>query len=144
GAGGNNCHGATHFGAAGTPYGAFAASPRGVYGGGTGGHFISSRSAAAIRTQAGYVRSRFAGYSYFNRGWYTAHPGAWRAAAWTAAAYWRWAPYATVASYCGFAETPVVYDYGSAGAFPDEPVSYNRAAAATAPAATHPAPSPIT
>src|SRR5208282_5915455 len=73
------------------------------------------------------------GYNYFNAGWYTAHPGAWRAAAWTtAAAYWAWAPYTTVATFCGYPAEPVVYDYGSTVVYEDNRVYYNGEPVATA------------
>jgi hypothetical protein len=107
---------------------------RGVAVGGTAGHYTTYRGAAAVRTQAGYVRTGYAGgYNYFNTGWYTAHPAAWRAAAWTtAAAYWAWAPYPTIATFCSYPETPVVYDYGSTVVYEDNSVYYNGEPIATA------------
>src|SRR5439155_10483280 len=107
------------------PYGAYKSAARGVAVAGAAGHFTAYRSATALRTQGGSVRTGFTGYHYFNAGWYTAHPGAWRAAAWTAAAYWRWAPYATVSTFCSFSETPVIYDYGSDVFYEDNRVFYN-------------------
>ena len=124
--------GGTRVGAATGPYGAYRSVSRGVAVAGRAGHYTTYRGATALRTQGGYVRSGFRGYSYFNTGWYRAHPGAWRAAAWTGAAYWRWAPYATVATFCGYPETPVVYDYGSNLVYEDNRVYYNGEPVATA------------
>jgi hypothetical protein len=110
--------------------GGVAVGPGGVAAGGTrvgaaagpAGHYTAYRSTAAVRTQAGYVRTGFRGYNYFNQGWYVSHPGAWRAAAWGAAAYWAWAPYSTVSTFCGYPEEPVVYDYGSNVVYVDDRV----------------------
>jgi hypothetical protein len=132
GPGGRTMSGASHWNAASNPYGAYASAARGVAVTGAAGHYTAYRSAAALRTQGGYVRGGFNHYNYFNPGWYTAHPGAWRAAAWTAAAYWRWAPYATVATFCGYPEAPVVYDYGSNLVYEDNSVYYNGEPVATA------------
>jgi hypothetical protein len=129
---GRTVSGASHFSAASNPYGAYASGARGVAVGGAAGHYTSYRSAAAVRTQAGYVRTGFRGYNYFNPGWYTAHPGAWRAAAWTAGAFWACAPYATIASFGGYAENPVTYDYGSAVVYQDDQVYYNGEAVSSA------------
>src|SRR5262249_35782876 len=98
---------------------------RGVAVGGVGGHYTAYRGGAALRTQAGYVRTGFRGYNYFNAGWYTAHPGAWRAAAWTPATYWRGAPYTSAAVFAGWPAVPVVYDYGSNLVYVDDNVYYN-------------------
>jgi hypothetical protein len=114
------------------PYGGYASAARGVAVTAPAGHFTAYRGAAAVRTQAGYVRAGFGGYSYFNGGWYARHPAAWRAAAWGATAYWRWAPYATVATFCGYPATPVVYDYGSTLVYQDNSVYYNGEPIATA------------
>lgn len=78
------------------------------------------------------MRTGFAGYNYFNAGWHTAHPTAWRAAAWTPSTYWKWAPYATVAAFCGYASTPVVYNYGSDLVYEGDRVYYNGEPVATA------------
>jgi hypothetical protein len=78
------------------------------------------------------VRTGFTSYNYFNAGWYRAHPGAWRVAAWAPAAYWRWAPYATIATFCGFAAVPVIYDYGTRVVYEEEHVYYDGDPVATA------------
>jgi hypothetical protein len=132
GSGGRTIGGASHYGGAANPYAAYASASRGVRVGGPAGHYTSYRSATAVRTQAGYVRTGFNGYNYFNAGWYTAHPAAWRAVAWTAAAYWTWAPYATVATFCGYPATPIIYDYGSVVVYEDNRVYYNGEPVATA------------
>jgi hypothetical protein len=85
-----------------------------------------------LRNQGVYVRSSFIGWHYFNVGWYTAHPSAWRVAAWTGAAYWRWTPYPTIAVFCGYPATPIVYDYGTTVVYEDNRVFYNGEPVATA------------
>ena len=132
GPGGNTVRGASHWGAATNPYGGYASASRGVSASGAAGHYTSYRSATAVRTQAGYVRTGFTGYHYFNRGWYAAHPTAWRAAAWPAAAYWAWAPYSRIATFCSYPATPVVYDYGSYIVYEGDQVYYNGDPVATA------------
>ena len=115
------------------PYGGYGATSRGVaYGGGVG-HYAGYRSGTLMHTQGAYYRTGFRGYNYFNPGWYTAHPAAWRAAAWNSAAgYWGWAPYATYAAFCGYPAEPVIYDYGSNVVYEDNTVYYNAEPVATA------------
>ena len=132
GPGGRTVSGASHWGAATNPYAAYGSASRGIAVTGAAGHYTSYRSAAALRTQGGYVRTGFTAYHYFNPAWYTAHPGAWRAAAWTAAAYWRWASYATVATFCDYPAEPVIYDYGADLVYEDNRVFYNGEPVATA------------
>jgi hypothetical protein len=132
GPGGRTAVGASHWGAASNPYGAYRSASRGVAVAGPAGHYTAYRGATALRTQGGYVRAGFAGYHYFNAGWYRAHPAAWHAAAWGAAAYWRWVPYATIATFCGLAAAPVVYDYGTTVIYQDDSVYYNGEPVSTA------------
>jgi hypothetical protein len=132
GPGGNTVTGGSRWSAAASPYAAYGSAARGVAVTGPAGHYTAYRSAAAVRTQAGYVRSGFTGYRYFNTGWYAAHPGAWRAAAWTAAAVWAGASYAIISSFCGYPAEPVVYDYGSNVVYEDNRVFYNGEPVATA------------
>ncbi len=126
--------GGARIGAAAGPYGGYASGARGVAVAGSAGHYTAYRSTAAIRTQGTYVRAGYVGgYNYFNAGWYRAHPAAWRAAAWTTAAiYWSWAPYTTIATFCGYPETPVYYDYGNTVVYQDNSVYYNGEAVSTA------------
>lgn len=124
--------GGSRYSAASNPYGAYTSGARGVSVGGAAGHYTAYRSGAAIRTQGVAVRNGFTGYNYFNAGWYTAHPGAWRAAAWSAGAYWRGAPYASVATFCGYPPSPVVYDYGASVVYQDNQVFSNGEPVATA------------
>jgi hypothetical protein len=129
---GRTVSGASHWSAASNPYGAYVSGSRGVAVTGPAGHYTTYRSAAVLHNQGAYVRGGYAGYNYFNAGWYRAHPAAWRATAWTAAAFWRWAPYATVARFCGYPAVPVVYDYGSNVVYQDNRVYYNGEPVATA------------
>jgi hypothetical protein len=130
--GGRTISGGSHWSAASNPYGAYVGASRGVAVGGRVGHYTAYRSGAAVRTQAGYVRTGFRGYNYFNAGWYRDHPGAWRRGAWAPIAYWRWAAYPTIAVFCGYPATPVVYDYGSTVVYEDNRVFYNGEPVATA------------
>jgi hypothetical protein len=124
--------GAARYGAVANPYAAYGAASRGVAVRGAAGHYTAYRGGAVLRTQGVAVRTGFTGYHYFNAGWYRAHPAAWRAAAWAAPVYWRWVPYATIATFCGYAAAPVVYDYGSTVVYEDNSVYYNGEAVATA------------
>jgi hypothetical protein len=133
---GGTVSGIARGGAAVNPYGGYASAARGVSVAGAAGHGTAYRSATALQTQGAYYRGGFRGYnSYFNAGWYTAHPAAWRAAAWAGAgvaAAWAWASYPTIATFCGYPEEPVVYDYGSTVVYEDNSVYYNGEAVATA------------
>jgi hypothetical protein len=132
GPGGRTVSGASHWNAASNPYAAYTSASRGVAVSGPVGHRTYYRSATTVRAQAGYVRTGFRGYNYFNAGWHTAHPTAWRSAAWTAGTYWRWAPYASIATFCSYPIYPVVYDYGSDIVYQDNRVYYNGEPIATA------------
>jgi len=130
---GRTISGGSHWSAASNPYAAYASASRGVAVAGPVGHYTAYRSGAAVRTQAGYVRTGFRGYNYFNAGWYTAHPAAWRYAGWTTAApYWTYWPYATYATFCGYPATPIYYDYGTTIVYEGDNVYYNGESVATA------------
>ena len=124
--------GGSRAGIAANPYAAYGSVSRGVAVRGTAGHFTAYRSTTALRTQGTYIRNSFGGYRYFNTGWYARHPVAWRAAAWNAAAYWRWVPYATLATFCSYPADPVVYYYGSTLVYEDNTVYYNGSPVASA------------
>ena len=111
--------GGTRTGAAVGPYGAVAGRTT-VAVGGRGTYY---RSTAAIRGQGVYVRQAVAGYPCFRAGWYTQHPGAWYAAAWTTAAVWRAAAWSTFASY-GYPAEPAYYDYGENVVYQDDGVYF--------------------
>jgi hypothetical protein len=130
--GGRTVSGASHWSAASNPYGAYSAASRGLSVRGTTGHYTSYRSAAVLQNQGTYIRTGYTRYNYFNQGWYVNHPRAWRAAAWSAAAYWAYAPYTTVSAFCGYPATPVVYDYGADVVYQEDTVYYNGAPVATA------------
>ena len=84
-----------------------------VYGA-NGAHSTAYWSTGFMGTRAASVRTGFGYYGCFHPAWYTAHPGCWLAADWTAAAAWRTATYADVAAYCGLAAAAAPdYDYGS-------------------------------
>jgi hypothetical protein len=90
------------------PYGAVAG--RTNFAAGTRGTYYASRTALA--TTGGVVRTNFGYYNAFRPGWYARYPGAWFAAGWTAARIWSVPVWGTVATYCGYSEVPVYWDYG--------------------------------
>jgi hypothetical protein len=111
------------------PHGGFAAyGARGV----VTGHHTGYVAAGTLQARGVYVRGGFAHYNCFHNAWYTAHPGAWRAAAWTAAAFWTAASWGSLASSCGYSEEPAPYDYGSNLVYQDDQVYYNGDPIATA------------
>lgn len=99
-------------------YGGVAVGRSGAVAAGPGGvavrHSTFYASSFGLASQGAVVRGGYAYHrAYFNAGWYTAHPAAWRAAGLTAAAVWTNATYASAAAYCGAPAEPVSYDYGS-------------------------------
>jgi hypothetical protein len=130
--GGRTIGAASHWTAASNPYGAFVHGARGVGVAGVAGHRTVFRNSTAVRRQGSIIRTEFRGTGYFNAGWYRAHPAAWRAAAWNTAAYWNWARYATIAAFCSYPVTPVVYGYGSDLVYENNQVYYNGTPVATA------------
>jgi hypothetical protein len=120
--------GGSRVGAASGPYGV-----RGAAGGAAvAGHRTNFVAAGTLATRGGYVRSGFTHYNTFTNNWYTAHPGAWRAAAWNRAAFWTPAAWSTVATTCGYVGDPIVYDYGSSVVYEGDQVYYEGVPIATA------------
>jgi hypothetical protein len=78
------------------------------------------------------VRGGFAHYNCFRPAWFTAHPGAWRAAAWTTAAFWTAASWATVSRTCGYVGEPYLYEYGTNVVYQGDQVYYDGEPVATA------------
>lgn len=115
--------------AGGTRYGAAAVGPYGAVAGRTtfaaGGHGTYYRSTAAVRSQGVYVRGAVATYPCFRPNWYRQYPSAWFAAGWVANSVWRATTWDSCASYCGYAETPIYYDYGSTVVYEDNRVIIN-------------------
>jgi hypothetical protein len=128
GPGGGVVSGGSHWSAASNPYSGYMSASRTS----TTAFRTNYYSPAVLRTSGVYVRQNFVHYNSFTPAWYTAHPAAWRAAAWNAAAFWTWAPYANVAVFCGYPTTPVIYDYGSNVVYEDNRVYYNGDPVATA------------
>jgi hypothetical protein len=137
GPGGGVIAGGSRGGAVATPWGGVAAGGyRGGIAVGAGGaavaggtrvygHTTGYYSPSVMRSSAVAVRSG-GYYPYFNRGWYTAHAGAWYGARWVSG-YNLWvAPaYATLAGFVGADLTPAVYDYGSTVVVSDSDVYVN-------------------
>jgi hypothetical protein len=128
GPGGNSVRSAGRVGAAAGPFGAYVGAGRV----GSVNHRTAYYSAAALRTQGGYVRAGFGNYNCFTNRWYAVHPGAWRAAAWLPTTFWNWAPYTSVSEFCGYPAEPVIYDYGSTVVYEDNSVYYDGVPIATA------------
>ncbi|HVS37534.1 MAG TPA: hypothetical protein VMS17_18365 [Gemmataceae bacterium] len=125
---GGSVVGASRAGAAVGPNG-FAAYPgRGI----ATGHRTTYVSRTAIRTQGVYVRRSFVHYDCFRPNWYVTHPNAWRAAAWTTAAFWTGVAWGRLYPFCGYPATPIVYDYGGTVVYQDNSVYYNGEPVATA------------
>jgi hypothetical protein len=76
--------------------------------------------------QGTVVRNNFNNYGCFQGNWWGSYPGAWRAAGWaTAGAVWAASSWANCASYCGYPEEPMYYDYGSNVVYEGESVYIN-------------------
>jgi hypothetical protein len=67
----------------------------------------------ALLNQGAYLRDNFGHYDCFCDNWWNQYPGAWRAAAWTAASVWNGATWNDCYGYCDYPAEPVYYDYGS-------------------------------
>lgn len=59
------------------------------------------------------VRGNYTHWGCYGAGWYTAHPYAWRAAAWGVGAAWAAASWDTATAYTDCSSEPVSYDYGT-------------------------------
>jgi hypothetical protein len=110
--------------------------PYGLSGYGAGravvGHNTRYVAGSTLRGQAAFVRGNFVHYNCFRPVWFTAHPNAWRAAAWGTAAFWAGASWATVAGVCGYPAQPYIYDYGTAVVYEGDQVYYDGEPVATA------------
>jgi len=95
-------------------------------------HGTAYVSRTTLHTQAVTVRRSFVHYNCFTPAWYRTHVTAWRPVAWTAAAFWVGATWATVSQSCGYPAEPVVYDYGTTLVYEDNRVYYNGEPVATA------------
>ena len=114
-----------------------AAGPYGLsgYAGGRGvaiGQATRYVGPTAIRSQGLYVRKSFVHYNAFTPTWYTTHAHVWRPAAWTAAAFWTGAAWATVSSTCRYPAEPLLLDYGSTVVYENNRVYYEGEPIATA------------
>lgn len=95
---------------------------------GPGGY---ARGFAAVSPSGRYasatvVRRNFNNYGIYRSGWYTAHPGAWYAAGWTAGRAWTAATWATLGTWFAYGVAqPVYYDYGNNVVYQDNNVYVN-------------------
>jgi hypothetical protein len=96
------------------------------------GHHTAYVGRTALYNQGVAVRGGFVHYNCFTPTWYRTHVHCWRPVAWTAAAVWAGATWATVAATCGYPAEPVVYDYGSTVVYQDDRVYYDGVPVATA------------
>ncbi len=78
------------------------------------------------------VRAGFVHYNAFRPAWYTLHPNAWRAAAWTTAVFWTGAAWGSLSTTCGYPAEPIVYDYGTTIVYEGDQVLYDGEPVATA------------
>ena len=124
--------------------GGVAVGPRGgvAAGGSRGAAAVGVDGSAAWRHSTRYVNPGYLSrqgalvrngyhYHYFTGDWYTAHPGAWYAAGWTANALWTVPLWPALSSWCGVVTAPIMYDYGSNVVIHDDSVYVDGAAVAT-------------
>lgn len=79
------------------------------------------------------VRTNYAHWGVYGRGWYVQYPGAWLATAWAAGAAWNASTWGDASAYCGYSdEPPVYYDYGNNVSYEDGNVYVNGDNAGTA------------
>lgn len=108
-------------GVASGPYGLSRYASRGVA--------VSNRtyhvSASTLPVYGAQVRGSFVHYRCFTPTWYRAHPTAWWPRAWTGPVFWRGVAWGTLATTCGYAVRPAIYDYGTTVVYEDNNVYYN-------------------
>jgi hypothetical protein len=92
----------------------------GRYGGAAAG-FVRV-SPAGRYTAAAAVRGGYRNWGIYGRDWYARYPGAWLATGWAAGAIWNTCTWDSAASYCGYAEEPMYYDYGGNVTYQDDGV----------------------
>ena len=124
---GGTAVGASRGGVVASPYGLARYSSKTVVGHST--RYVHASTLPVYGTQ---VRAGFVHYNAFRPAWYTAHPNAWRAAAWTTAAFWTGAAWGAVSTSCGYPAEPIVYDYGTTIVYEGDQVLYDGEAVATA------------
>ncbi len=104
-----------------------AAAARGVYVGpnAVAGGFARV-SPSGRYTSAAAVRVNYNHWDVYGSGWYTAHPGAWMAAGWTASTAWQAASWSSLSSWMNYyPPAPVYYDYGNNITYQDNSVYVN-------------------
>jgi uncharacterized protein (TIGR03000 family) len=77
------------------------------------GHYTRAWSGGVVAARGVAVRGGFYRYGAFGRGWWGAHPLAWRPYGWGAARYWGWSTWPALSTWFGWTAPPVYYDYGS-------------------------------
>jgi hypothetical protein len=102
------------------------------FGAGAVGHSTAFWSHGYVSTHAGFVRTNFDYYGAFHPNWYQTHPGAWYPVGWGAAAAWRTATWASLATLWAIQVQPVYYDYGNTIVYQDNSVYVNGVDAGTA------------
>ena len=96
------------------------------------GHRTQYVRPSTLPVYGAQVRRGFVHYHAFRPAWYTAHPNAWRAAAWTTAAFWTGAAWGAVSTSCGYPPEPIVYNYGTTIVYEGDQVLYDGEPVATA------------
>jgi hypothetical protein len=98
-----------------------------------GHHQTEAVSGSVYAARGAAVRTSYNGAGMFGQGWYTAHPGAWNPAGWTAGRAWGIASWPACVSWYGWGNTqPVYYDYGNSITYQSDEVYYGDQPAATA------------
>jgi hypothetical protein len=129
-------------GVAAGPYGGVRAGAAGgavyrnPYGGGFArgayvGHATRYWNPNYLSGRATYIRGGFA-RPVFTPTWYRAHPVAWVAPRWRVPNFWVAPAWRSVASFCGIAAAPIVYDYGVSTLIENDNVYTNGEQVATA------------
>ncbi len=90
-----------------------------------GNHPLRPWSPWWIHNNAIIIRRNFNAYFFFTPAWYAAYPAAWYPPVWYYGDPWVWAPWPTVANWCGYPTQPVYYDYGNNVVYQDNSVTVN-------------------
>jgi uncharacterized protein (TIGR03000 family) len=86
------------------------------------GHYTRGWSGGVLAARGVAVRGGFYHYGAFHRGWWAAHPLAWRPFGWTAARFWGGATWPALNTWLGWSAPPVDYDYGNTIAYQGDQV----------------------
>ncbi len=77
------------------------------------GHYTTAWSGGVTAARGTAVRGGFYHYGSYNRGWWGAHPGAWRWPGWTWGSVWGFATVPVLTTWFGWTAPPIYYDFGN-------------------------------